>query len=117
MKSYKQVKDFEKSVTKNPYKKALQEFYIYLAETGYRNYKMHKDQNDLTAVADAEAVYCVWEFSQNLDTTHMFSTLTGYQSGFIYMHNSIFDFIGVLFLSTFIVAIIRSVIRKIFEST
>lgn len=113
--AYQQIEDLKKAdILKNPYRKALLQSYVYLAETGYNNYQMHKNQHDfIKALADAEVVYSVYGFSRHLYTKEIaFTTLMPFRRGMIFVHSSILDLVAVLSLSTFIITVAWLIMRK-----
>lgn len=112
--TYQEIKDLEKADILNPYRKALLRSYVYLVETSYDNYDMHKNQNDFVkALIDAEVIYSVYRFSRHLDTKETaLTTVMPFQHGIIYVHSSILDLSGVLIFSTFLVAVIWFVMRE-----
>lgn len=116
--TYQQIKDLEKADILNPYRKALLRSYVYLIETSYDNYDMHKNQTDFVkALIDAEVIYSVYGFSRNLDTKETaLTTVMPFRRGIIYVHSSILDLGGVLTLSTFLVAVVWLVMREKFSS-
>ena len=113
--TYHQIKDLENTATlRNPYRKALLQAYVHLAETAYSNYQMHKNQNEFTkAVMDAEVVYSVHGFSLYLDTKEtVITTLIPFRRGDIYAHSAILDLAIVLTLSTFFTVVTWFMIKK-----
>ena len=112
--TYQQIKNYEETAAfRDPYRKALLQSYIYLAETGYTNYQMHRNQDEFVkAVIDAGVVYSVDGFSRHLETWEtVFTTLMPFQLGDFYIHSAILDLVFVLILSTHLVIIIWFVVK------
>ncbi len=99
---------------RNPYRKALLQAYVYLAETAYSNYQMHKNQNEFPkAVVDAEVVYSVRGFSRHLDTKETaITTLMPFRRGDIYVHSAILDLAIVLTFTTLLLVVTWFMMKK-----
>ena len=112
--TYEQIKNLEETALRDPYRTALLQSYVFLAETAYTNYQMHRNQDEfMKAVTDAEIVYSVHGFSRHLETKEtVFTTLTPFRRGDIYVHSAIRDLVIVLTLSMFLAVILWDVIRQ-----
>jgi len=112
--AYQFVKGLEGVDPKNVYREASLQSYRYLAETGYINYYMHKDQNDFVKVLmDAKVVYVTYWSSETWDTKMtVFTTLMPVYYGYFYVHSSILDVVAVLGGSTLIVVVVWIVTKN-----
>lgn len=111
--TYQQILDYkERTSSGDLYQDVLSESYVYLAQTAYRNYFMHKEQNDfIKAIMDAEIIYSVNFRFQNLSTTsYVYSAPLS--TGVVHIHSSILDIIFVFILSTCIVVAIWIVLNE-----
>lgn len=113
--AYQEIKDISKLDNLHMYRKALLDSYIYLAETSYNNYQVHKNQDEfMKSFMDAEVVYSVYRFTRNLETKEIvITTLTPFRRGIIYIHSSILDIVGVLTFSTALVIVIWFLLKKL----
>lgn len=111
--TYQQIKDLEKVNITSIYRKALLQSYAYLAETCYNNYQVHKQDDFMKALFDAEVAYSVYGFSQYWETKEtVFTTLVPFQRSIIYVHSSIQDIRFVVIFSTGIVVAIWIILYK-----
>lgn len=112
--AYQDIKDLKNINTWNIYRKALLESYIYLAETSYNNYQVHKSQDEfIKALIDVEIINTTYDFSQHWDTKEIaFINMTPFRRGTIYAHSSILDFICVLAFSTSLVLAIWILLKR-----
>jgi hypothetical protein len=112
--TYQQIEDLGKIHTANIYRKALLQSYIYLAETSYSNYQVHKEEDFMKALVDAEVVYTVYDFSQSWDTKETaFTVREPFQRHIIYVHSSVLDIGFVFMFSTCIVVAIWMVLSEL----
>jgi hypothetical protein len=112
--TYQQIEDLGKINTANIYRKALLQSYICLAETSYSNYQVHKEDDFMKALVDAEIVYTIYSFSQFWDTKEITFTILEpfFQRDIIYMHSSILDVGFVFVFSTCIVMVVWIVLSE-----
>jgi hypothetical protein len=112
--TYQRIEDLGKIHTANIYRKALLQSYTYLAETSYSNYQVHKEDDFMKALVDAEVVYTVYSSSQFWDTKQTaFTILEPFQRDIIYLHSSVLDIGFVFILSTCIVVAIWIVLNEL----
>jgi hypothetical protein len=111
--TYQRIEDLGKINTANIYRKALLQSYTYLAETSYSNYQVHKEEDFMKALVDAEVVYTVYDFSQNWDTKQTVVTVREpFQRHIIHVHSSVLDIGFVFMFSTCIVVAIWIVLGE-----
>jgi hypothetical protein len=115
--TYQQILDYkERTSSGDLYQDVLSESYVYLAQTAYRNYYMHKDQNDFVrAIMDAEIMYSVVsDYFDDLDKTSVASLVfsTPLSTGFVRIHNVILDIDFIFILSTCSVVVMWIVLNE-----
>lgn len=112
--TYQRIEDLGKIHTANIYRKALLQSYTHLAKTSYSNYQVHKEDDFMKALVDAEVIYTVYGFSQNWDTKETVVTVREpFQRDIIYIHSSILDAGFVFMFSTCIVVAVWIVLSEL----
>lgn len=84
----------EKAASRNTYSEVLSESYIFMVETAYDNYQVHKSQKDFAgAIMDAEIVYILNDTLHLLDEASATNEIlyAGIDAGFVYVHDYVTD--------------------------